>query len=427
MATGTARTIRRRPSLSEDYTYNWLDSQWEFLKSEAKELCLSGAYRSGKTRPLCGKIVKHALIPGNLVGLCRKTFASLRITTLRTLLLPDGDLPPVLPEGSYEHNKSEHLIKLHGGGEIYYFGFDNPLAIGSLGCGAIGVDEGIELDEDEYTMLIGRLSLSVDPCRQIFTATNPGPKSHFLYKRLFEQKHPSRIVIESNLLDNTFLPADYVEHMKSALTGQRYERYVLGKWGAFEGLVYDAFDAKRGVKELDHRWKRVIAGVDLGYTNPCAIVVLGEWGEDRWHMITELYQTGLVPDEVVRRAQWLGGKHKIERFYPDPSSPEMIAAFQKAGLPTTEANNAVFEGIQAVQNLLRPAGITGEPRLTIAPECVNTIREFESYAWKPEKDAPIKEMDHAMDALRYAVMTSISKPSPSVRVWATSEDEDDDN
>jgi hypothetical protein len=32
---------------------------------------------------------------------------------------------------------------------------------------------------------------------------------------------------------------------------------------------------------------------------------------------------------------------------------------------------------------------------------VNTINEFESYIWKPGKDEPVKENDHALDALRY--------------------------
>jgi phage terminase large subunit len=45
--------------------------------------------------------------------------------------------------------------------------------------------------------------------------------------------------------------------------------------------------------------------------------------------------------------------------------------------------------------------------LTVDPSCVNTIAEFESYAYNPrslENDVPIKANDHAMDALRYGVM-----------------------
>src|SRR5574343_599291 len=46
----------------------------------------------------------------------------------------------------------------------------------------------------------------------------------------------------------------------------------------------------------------------------------------------------------------------------------------------------------------------GLPRLTVNPDCKNTINEFESYIWKPNKDEPVKENDHAMDAIRYGYL-----------------------
>jgi len=41
--------------------------------------------------------------------------------------------------------------------------------------------------------------------------------------------------------------------------------------------------------------------------------------------------------------------------------------------------------------------------MTVEPTCINTINEFESYAWKPEKDEPVKENDHILDAIRYLI------------------------
>jgi phage terminase large subunit len=47
---------------------------------------------------------------------------------------------------------------------------------------------------------------------------------------------------------------------------------------------------------------------------------------------------------------------------------------------------------------------------TIEPKCTNLIREFSSYRWnetkegRNDKEEPVKENDHAMDALRYMVM-----------------------
>ena len=44
------------------------------------------------------------------------------------------------------------------------------------------------------------------------------------------------------------------------------------------------------------------------------------------------------------------------------------------------------------------------------PACENLINEFESYIWRDEKDVPVKEHDHALDALRY-LHDMLSEPS----------------
>ena len=75
-------------------------------------------------------------------------------------------------------------------------------------------------------------------------------------------------------------------------------------------------------------------------------------------------------------------------------------------------NNDVDAGINRVASLM-----AGEnPRLFIDPSCKNLIREIKSYRWdewanrkqntkKQLKAAPKKKDDHAVDALRYLVMS----------------------
>ena len=48
-------------------------------------------------------------------------------------------------------------------------------------------------------------------------------------------------------------------------------------------------------------------------------------------------------------------------------------------------------------------------------QCPNTIKEFGSYIWDQKasergEDKPVKQHDHAMDALRYFCYTIIRKP-----------------
>ena len=109
-----------------------LPKQAYFLKANNKEILYSGGYGSGKSRVLCYKIVQHAMIPGALIGLFRKERTSLMATTMRTLLESESGLPPVLPPGTYEHNKQNSIIKIKGGGQIYYSGFDSDIKLRSL-------------------------------------------------------------------------------------------------------------------------------------------------------------------------------------------------------------------------------------------------------------------------------------------------------
>jgi len=185
-----------------------------------------------------------------------------------------------------------------------------------------------------------------------------------------------------------------------------------GLWCMAEGAVYDEFDYKTHVRERDRGdFKNFIAGVDEGYTNPAVILVIGLDGDDRAHVFEEFYERNVVQTDFVRRAKSLADHWQIGTFHVDPSAAGLIAEMRQAGLSVVKANNAVFDGIQNVKGRLKVQG-DGLPRLTVEPGCTNLIAEFESYAWKGSKiglkDEPAKENDHAMDALRYALMRKSS-------------------
>lgn len=376
-----------------------LPKQMTFVNSDAKEVLYSGAFGAGKSRGLCYRTTRLASIPNNVVGLCRKTRVSLVRTTLRTLLLPDGSRPPVLPPGSYTHHKGESIIELNGGGAIQYFGFDNPEAVGSMNLGSCGIDEGIELDEDEYTMILGRCRLDVDPVRSVYTATNPGAPTHFLYKRFFGN-HAKRHLIQTTALENFFLPKDYLEILQG-FTGVRRQRYVEGQWVAFEGLIYDMFNHETHVFHRERGdFARFGVGFDEGYTNPVCLLLFGEDNDGRLHVCDEFYKRRTLQDKIVEHALSWGGD--VDEYIGDPSAAGLIAAMCAAGLNAVSGDNDVWNGIRAVQQRLGVAQ-DGRPRYSVEPHCTNHILEFGSYVWADDKDKPVKEMDHSMDAARYYV------------------------
>jgi phage terminase large subunit len=70
-----------------------------------------------------------------------------------------------------------------------------------------------------------------------------------------------------------------------------------------------------------------------------------------------------------------------------------------------------MSGIRTISDKLKVLEGTGKPKLFISSVCKNLIFEFEAYHYPEEKEdrnateMPIKENDHALDALRYLALS----------------------
>jgi len=408
-----------------------LPKQLEFLRSKAPQLLFSGAFGAGKTRSLAMLIVQRASHKGAVEALVRKHLVSLRATTLKTLLEPDGELPPPLPEGSYVHNKMERRIRIKGGGEIIYFGIDDTGKLGSYGLTGAAVDEATELSEDDWDKLRGRCRVKVTGLRnQIYGATNPGPPSHFLAKRfglaLGHKPAKGCAVIHTKATDNFTLSEEYLELLDS-FEGVARKRYRDGLWVGSDGLVYSAWDRDIFERERPdgdfHQW---ILGVDDGFKNPAAILLIGVDGDDRLHVAREWYERGRQAEEIaVEVKRLVKGLSNVFCVVVDPSSPRLIEQIRATGLPVEGGENDLRNGIRTVQDRFK-IGDDKLPRLTVSPSCENLSRELESYENRRDPhtgeytDVPVKNFDHACDALRYAVMKidgvfSLTKATSSVK------------
>ncbi len=398
-----------------DLTIHLMPKQAEFVASEASEILYSGAFGAGKTRALCYRAVRKASEhPAVKFGLCRKTAVSLKMTTMRTLLEPDGDLPAVLTPGTYHYHKvpGEQRITLHGGGEITPFGCDDPQKVGSLQLSDCGVDECVELDKDEWDMLLGRVRVKFthadgsENVRTLAGACNPGDPSHFLHDIFFKQGGTDRHLIQTSALENWYLPDDYVPKLTRTLFGAALERYVFGKWAISEGAVYPMLNQAIHWIHRPGPWVRYIGGVDYGFVNPMVLRVHGLDGDNCSHVLAEFYKTGTTSDRFADICAATAEHYSPITFVVDPSAAELISLMRRRGLSVIPGNNDVLGGINNVQNMLMVGEKTNRPRLTFEPSCKQGNTEYLGYRWNDKKtqDEPVKRNDHSCDADRYAVM-----------------------
>lgn len=73
----------------------------------------------------------------------------------------------------------------------------------------------------------------------------------------------------------------------------------------------------------------------------------------------------------------------------------------------TKINKDLYAEINRVKSFLRDAN--GRARLFIFKNCINLIREIKSYFWG-KNDVPTKRDDHALDELRYYIMSKPELP-----------------
>lgn len=403
------------------------------LDDESPRILYSGAFGAGKTRGVCHKTLRLLVrFPRSTGGLFRKTARSLRPTTLDTFLR-------ILPrEYLLDHNKSEQLVTLRNGSRLFYFGLDDPDKIGSLELGFAGIDEAIETTLDDWMMLEGRVGRDgiVPPPGQLFAATNPGSPNHYLYD-LFFTKGLGRVV-ETRTIDNRLLPASYAARL-GIFTGPFFERYVKGRWLSFEGLVYEAWNPLVHVVDpfpIPEEWPRWRA-IDFGFTNPFSCLWFALSPEDELFVYRELYGTRKLVSEWAKEIRDLS---TVEIEDPDDSERKKVvperfvstfadhdaedrATLEAEGIVTDPAEKAVRPGIEAVCRRLSAENEKGKPRLFLFRNSLvyqdeflaglgrptRLAEEFQSYSWhrggdgKPDRDAPIKLNDHALDALRYGI------------------------
>lgn len=406
-------------NVSETREVVTMSKQTAFVTCDAPEVLYSGAYGCGKTVALAIKLFARASVPGARELLVRKFLADVRDTTVKQLLEGDGQFPPILTPGSYTHNKNEHTITLHGGGQIRYMGINNDagaaVRIASINATGCAIEQAEELEQGQYDALLGRIRSTVPTIRpQWYMVCNPDSPTHWLAERfsIFDKskRHPSRKVIFTKTTDNPHLPPEYVEQLKS-LSIWRRRRYVEGLWVGATGVIYDNFRHSLHVKGVEGPWDKIILGVDDGTTNPCAMLLVGTDGH-RLHVIAENYERELTSAMKTAAAHRLAGQvgGRVMATIVDPAAAGLKADLRASNLHVEDGDNDVLSGIALVRQMFE------DGRLTIDPGCVNLIKELSAYKWaenKP-KDTPVKENDHACDALRYAVKRLVAPESAAV-------------
>ena len=141
---------------------------------------------------------------------------------------------------------------------------------------------------------------------------------------------------------------------------------LFGEFTSFEGQVYNNFKHSVHIINIDKLpvIKEYIYIVDWGFSNPMGCVVLGYDNDGRVYCVEEFYQKGVQIKVLIDWLKARKKKYNYVRGYGDPSEPQNIQEFTRAGLNMTAADNSVLPGIDKVYNYIAIAK-DGKPRFYI--------------------------------------------------------------
>jgi PBSX family phage terminase large subunit len=270
--------------------------------------------------------------------------------------------------------------------------------------------------------------MSPDGAR-LYGTTNPDSPYHYLYLEWLTdndkllQNMIKRIHYE--LRDNLSLSSKKIAQYEAMYKGVFYQRMILGMWVIAEGAIYkDCFDdanlydnANRPTTLFNAGgWQEMFIPIDYGTTNPTVFLHVIDDGTTYWCDDEYYYDsnaTGIQKTDsqyVKDLIEWqkLHGATGAQ-IIVDPSAASLKAELVMQGIWNTDnADNEVIDGIRNVSTLLL------KKKIRIHERCKKLRAELASYAWDKKKqkigeDAPIKQNDHAPDALRYFVQTKVPK------------------
>lgn len=379
-----------------------------------------GAIRSGKTVASTIAWLKYVICSKeDVFFMTGKTYGSI----IRNVI--QGDFGLLALGGQYVKmgkDCSGSTIISIGSKKIYIFGAADEAAymrIKGLTAGGWYADEVATHPESFIVEALSRTAVSSD--RRIFWTLNPTVPSHYIYKRFLDPWEISNqkgyIRFHFTLDDNLAITKERRQELEAQYQGRFRAMYIYGKRVMAEGVIYESFSRDMVYTKQPvglSNCQKFIA-CDYGTVNPCVflecaffenkVYVMREY---RWDSRVNMVQK--TDEQYVQdMIEFAGDPSECEStIIVDPSAASFITALKMQGYLVRPGKNDVLPGIRTLASLF------SLDRVRIHESCTGLISELELYAWDEKaalvgNEKPLKTNDHAPDALRYYVMTALSK------------------
>ena len=414
--------------------------QVDFHKNTKRNRWVFGGNRSGKTE--CGAVESIWLARGNHPYRTNKKDVFGWVVSLSTKVQKEVAQDKILKY--LDKSYIEEIIMNTGKKNSPEFGVIDTIVIKNVFGGLSRIsfkscEEGREkfqgtsldfvwFDEEPPEDIYNECKMRVlDKCGDIFGTMTPLKGQTYIYDQIYlnSQNDPEVYCIFMEWADNPYLSNDELNRLTASmsqeeLTARRYGKFLSNNKSA----VYKEFDPNIHIIEpfeIPPEYHDQIS-IDPGLNNPLSAHFYACDYDGNIYVIAEHFEAGKTVDyhaqkikEIAKNLNWKHRKDgRLEALIDSAANQKTLASnksvtelfFENGIAVNPNVNKDLFAGISRVKTYLKNA--QGQSKLFIFSSCTNLIRELKSYYWG-DGDKPIKLDDHALDELRYYIM---SRPEP---------------
>ena len=266
----------------------------------------------------------------------------------------------------------------------------------------------------------------LDKKGDLFATMTPLKGLTFVYNDIYLNRFndPEVWYLFMEWADNPHLDEGEISTMEGCMDENILQSRKYGKFATSEGLVYPEFDERIHVIEpfpIPKEWQDNIS-IDPGLNNPLSAHWYAVDFDDNVYVVFEHYKAGMDIDyhaekikEICDKLRWkTDGRGRISALIDSASRQRTLSGiksvaelfYERGILVNTEVEKDLFSGIAQVKSYLKRDN--GLPNIYIFNTCVQLIREIKGYFWG-SGDTPRKADDHALDEMRYYLMSRPKK------------------
>lgn len=383
------------------------------------QIALANAYLDPRYRFIVGCLSRRTgkTIIANLIGNIVTLFPDMNILIIspdyslsniswnlqeKFLLRNDVEITKKNTRDREIHLSNGSMIKLASAGKA-------DSAVGRSYALIIFDEAALHEDGESIFNVVLRPTLDQSYSKAIFIST-PRGDNYFktFYERGFTDEYPNWISIHSTWRDNPRAVEADIEDARRSMSASEFAQEYEASFVTFQGQVFEAFDEENIVQECDIRDADYIMGVDVGYRDPTACVVIeigmppgAELPEavivDAWEM-NERTTQGYAIRLKSTMDTW-----GVEYIYIDSAAAQTKRDLAELyDISCINSEKSIVDGVSFMRMLIE------QKRLKVAAHLEPVIVAIRNLSWDTKAVTEKLKHDkyiHLADAIRYALYT----------------------